>query len=34
LDKGKVLLTGTPEEFLNSNIDLVQRFIEKGMKKK
>lgn len=34
LDKGKVLLTGTPEDFLNSDVDLVKRFIDKGMNKR
>lgn len=33
LDKGKVLLAGTPEEFENSNVELVQKFIAKGFKK-
>jgi len=31
LDCGKVLLYGTPKEFLNSNIDLVKQFVSKGM---
>ena len=34
LDQGKVLLSGTPEDFLESNIDLVQRFLHKGLKMK
>ena len=33
LDKGRVLLSGRPEDFLSSNEELVQRFIEKGYKK-
>lgn len=33
LDKGKVLLSGTPEDFQNSELELVQRFIAKGFKK-
>lgn len=33
LDKGKVLLAGTPEDFENSNLELVQKFIAKGFKK-
>ncbi|MCB0349464.1 MAG: ATP-binding cassette domain-containing protein, partial [Bdellovibrionales bacterium] len=32
LDNGKVLLSGTPQDFLKSDIDLVKRFVEKGMK--
>lgn len=34
LDNGKVLLTGTPEDFLNSDLELVKRFISKGIKVK
>jgi phospholipid/cholesterol/gamma-HCH transport system ATP-binding protein len=34
LDNGKVLLTGTPQEFLESDIDLVKRFVAKGVHKK
>lgn len=34
LDKGKVLLSGTPEDFENSDLELVQKFIAKGFKKK
>ncbi len=34
LDKGKVLLFGKPEEFFESDIDLVKRFISKGIYKK
>lgn len=33
LDKGKVLLEGSAEDFLNTDIDLVKRFVEKGVKK-
>jgi phospholipid/cholesterol/gamma-HCH transport system ATP-binding protein len=33
LDKGKVLLQGTPAQFFVSNEPLVKRFIEKGFKK-
>lgn len=33
LDKGKVLLSGTPEDFENSDLELVQKFIAKGFKK-
>ncbi len=32
LDNGKVLLSGTPQDFLKSDIDLVKRFVEKGIK--
>lgn len=32
LDSGRCLLFGTPEEFLKSDIDLVKRFVNKGMK--
>ena len=34
LDKGKVLHTGKPEDFINSDIPLVKKFVEKGTKKK
>ena len=34
LDKGKVLHSGKPEDFLNSDIALVKKFVEKGTKKK
>ena len=34
LDNGKVLLSGTPQDFFESKIDLVQRFIHKGFKRK
>jgi len=33
LDKGKVLLAGTAEDFYNSEIPLVQKFLLKGFKK-
>lgn len=33
LDSGRVLLFGTPEEFLESDIDLVKRFVQKGVRK-
>lgn len=33
LDSGRVLLYGTPEDFLNSDIDLVKRFVSKGVRK-
>ena len=33
LDNGKVLLYGTPDEFLDSDIDLVKRFVSKGVRK-
>ncbi|MBX7231768.1 MAG: ATP-binding cassette domain-containing protein [Bdellovibrionales bacterium] len=32
LDKGTVLLSGTPDVFRNSDIELVQRFLAKGFK--
>jgi phospholipid/cholesterol/gamma-HCH transport system ATP-binding protein len=31
LDVGKVLLYGTPDDFLKSDIDLVKRFVSKGV---
>lgn len=34
LDKGNVLLSGTKEDFFNTEIELVQRFVSKGMKKR
>ncbi|WP_413290242.1 ABC transporter ATP-binding protein [Bdellovibrio sp. HCB337] len=34
LDAGKVLLSGTAEDFFNSDIELVKRFVSKGMKHK
>lgn len=33
LDAGKVLLFGTPDDFLKTDIDLVKRFVAKGMKR-
>lgn len=33
LDNGRVLLYGTPEDFLQSDIDLVQRFVAKGVRR-
>lgn len=33
LDKGKVLLNGTAEDFFSSDIELVKRFVAKGVKK-
>lgn len=33
LDKGKVLLSGTPDDFLNSDVELVRRFVSKGIKR-
>ncbi len=33
LDKGKVLLSGTAEDFRNTDIELVRRFVDKGLKK-
>lgn len=32
LDSGKCVLFGTPEDFMNTEIELVKRFINKGMK--
>lgn len=32
LDSGKVLLFGTPNDFYNTEIELVKRFVDKGMK--
>jgi phospholipid/cholesterol/gamma-HCH transport system ATP-binding protein len=32
LDSGKVLLYGTKDDFFNSKIELVQKFVAKGMK--
>lgn len=34
LDNGKVLLFGTPQDFLDSDIDLVKRFVSKGVNRK
>jgi len=33
LDNGRVLLYGTPDDFLKSEIDLVKRFVAKGVRK-
>jgi phospholipid/cholesterol/gamma-HCH transport system ATP-binding protein len=33
LDSGRLLLFGTPEDFLHSDIDLVKRFVSKGVRK-
>ncbi len=33
LDKGKVLLHGTPDDFLKSDLELVRRFVDKGLRK-
>ncbi|MGE0633264.1 MAG: ABC transporter ATP-binding protein, partial [Pseudobdellovibrionaceae bacterium] len=33
LDNGKVLLFGTPEDFFKTDIELVRRFVSKGMRK-
>lgn len=33
LDKGKVLLFGTPDDFFNSDIELVKRFVTKGLRR-
>ncbi|MEQ1879212.1 MAG: ATP-binding cassette domain-containing protein [Bdellovibrionia bacterium] len=34
LDKGKILLFGTPQDFLESDIELVRRFVSKGIHRK
>ena len=34
LDAGRVLLSGTAEDFFKSDIELVKRFVGKGMSKK
>ena len=34
LNAGQVLLFGTPEDFYNSEIELVKRFVSKGIKRK
>lgn len=34
LDNGKVLLFGTPDDFLKSSNELVQKFVKKGLKQK
>jgi len=33
LDKGTVLLQGTPADFLKSDLELVRRFVDKGLRK-
>ncbi|OQW47260.1 MAG: ABC transporter ATP-binding protein [Proteobacteria bacterium SG_bin7] len=33
LDSGRILLFGTPQDFYNSEIPLVKKFVSKGMKK-
>jgi phospholipid/cholesterol/gamma-HCH transport system ATP-binding protein len=33
LDSGRVLLHGSPQDFLDSDIDLVKRFVAKGVRK-
>ncbi|KYG66007.1 ABC transporter ATP-binding protein [Bdellovibrio bacteriovorus] len=32
LDSGRVLLFGTPDDFFNTDIELVKKFVNKGMK--
>lgn len=34
LNAGQVLLSGTPEDFYNTEIELVKRFVSKGLKRK
>lgn len=34
LDKGSVLLAGTPDDFYNSDLELVKRFLSKGLRTK
>jgi phospholipid/cholesterol/gamma-HCH transport system ATP-binding protein len=34
LDKGRVLLAGTPQDFLKSDNELVKRFVDKGVDRK
>jgi phospholipid/cholesterol/gamma-HCH transport system ATP-binding protein len=34
LNNGKVLLTGTPQDFMNTDIELVKKFVDKGVHKK
>jgi phospholipid/cholesterol/gamma-HCH transport system ATP-binding protein len=34
LDAGRVLLYGTPDDFMHSDIDLVKRFVAKGIHRK
>lgn len=33
LDAGRVLLSGTPEDFYNTDNELVRKFVDKGMRK-
>lgn len=33
LDQGKVLLQGTPDDFMNTDEELVKRFVQKGFKR-
>lgn len=34
LDSGKILLHGTPQDFFNSDIELVKRFVAKGVRRR
>jgi phospholipid/cholesterol/gamma-HCH transport system ATP-binding protein len=34
LNKGKVLLWGTPEDFYKTDLELVKRFVDKGLRRK
>ncbi len=34
LDHGKVLLYGTPDDFFNTDIELVKKFVAKGMRRR
>lgn len=34
LDKGKVLLWGTPQDFYKTDVELVKRFVDKGLRRK
>ncbi len=33
LDNGKILLHGTPQDFLDSDIELVKKFVSKGVRR-
>ena len=33
LHEGKVLLSGSPQEFLDSKIEFIKKFVDKGMKR-
>ncbi len=33
LDSGRVLLFGTPDDFMKTDIELVKKFVDKGMNK-